>query len=231
MEHSPEIGEVAKALITVQSQVGKVRKDGRGHNYVYATLDHTIDVVRPILVDAGLAISQCMGADGGDVLTTTLIHGESGQWIRSTYSLNAAGMKGVNDAQQMGAGITYARRYCLLAILNIAPGDDDDAASLTKKKPPTPPMPPAKPPEKMTAAQGKKLHAAGSLCYGSTWDDVRPKLVSAITKGRTESSNDLYKDEAGKLIDGIEKKHADNMAANAGDDDVPPDAGRERGGE
>ena len=235
MKHSEQINEIGKALISVQSQVGKIRKDGRGHNYVYATLDHTIDIIRPILVDAGIAISQCMGATDGDTLTTTLIHAESGQWIRSEYSLTAAGMKGVNDAQQMGAAITYARRYCLLAILNIAPGDDDDAACLTpppkaQQRSMAPPAPRATPPQdNMTPAQGKKLHAAGSLCYGSTWDDVRPKLVNAITKGRSESSNDLTKAEAATLIDGIEKKYAERQGADDADE-IPMGAGGVRGG-
>ena len=132
MQHSESIKSIAKSLLRVQCQVGKVRKDGRGHNYVYPTLDHVIDVVRPLLTEAGIAVTQCMDqtGTGKDTLTTTLMDAESGEWIRSSYSLNAAGMKGVNDAQQMGAAITYARRYCLLAILNIAPGDDDDAQSI-----------------------------------------------------------------------------------------------------
>jgi len=52
--------------------------------------------------------------------------------------------------------------------------------------------------------------------YGSEWDEKRPELVSAITKGRSTSSNDLTEDEANRLIAGMQKK-IDAMAATQAD--------------
>ena len=157
MQHSESITNIAKALLTVQSQVGKVKKDSKAFKYVYTSLDHVIDVVRPILVESGIVVTQCMGTAGGNTISTTIIHAETGEWIRSTYSLSAAGMQGVNDAQQMGAAITYARRYCLLAILNIAPGDDDDAQCLTE------PAKPEKSPDEIACGElWRELNAVDS---------------------------------------------------------------------
>jgi hypothetical protein len=130
MKHSENISEIAKAILHVQGQIGKVKKDTKGVFGKYSSLDHVIDIVRPILVDAGIAVTQCIDRDVDSyTLSTTLIHAESGQWIRSSgYPLKAAASQRNNEAQAMGIAITYARRYCLLAILNIAPGDDDDGA-------------------------------------------------------------------------------------------------------
>ena len=131
MKHSENISELAKALLLVQGKIGKIKKDSQGYGYSYSSIDHAIDVIRPILVESGLVVSQCMEHRGDmAILTTTLIHTESGQWIRSeSYPLKGIPGKQTNEAQAMGSAITYARRYCLLAILNIAPGDDDDGAS------------------------------------------------------------------------------------------------------
>lgn len=52
----------------------------------------------------------------------------------------------------------------------------------------------------------KKLHAVGTQAYGEEWNTKRPELVKAITKGRSESSNDLTIDEANRMISGMEKR-------------------------
>ncbi len=52
----------------------------------------------------------------------------------------------------------------------------------------------------------KTLHGVGARLYGDNWDVKRHELVASITEGRTNSSSELYEDEAQKLIVGISNK-------------------------
>lgn len=61
-------------------------------------------------------------------------------------------------------------------------------------------------PALLTEGQRKRLHGLGSTAYGPDWDTKRHELVTAITKGRTDSSKLLSEAEAAALIRGIEKK-------------------------
>ena len=55
-----------------------------------------------------------------------------------------------------------------------------------------------------TAAQIKKLNAAGATGYNDAWDENRAKLCLWATNGRTESAKELSKDEATQIIDHIQ---------------------------
>lgn len=72
------------------------------------------------------------------------------------------------------------------------------------------PEPPEEQPKDRTSAitekQYKMLHAIGKKLYGDEWDERRVALVTWVTKGAYNSSNDLTVDEASVLIDGMKKK-------------------------
>lgn len=118
---------IAKAVVTAQSKLHNLGKNAQGHNYQYLTLDKLIDETRGILAECGLAIVQPMAAIGETPAVKTILIHESGEMIEGVYPIAKAGMRQCNDAQQMGAAVTYARRYGLAAMLNIAQADDDGA--------------------------------------------------------------------------------------------------------
>lgn len=60
--------------------------------------------------------------------------------------------------------------------------------------------------EVLSEQQLKVLNTVGSRFYGDEWDEQRPKLVEAITKGAVTSSKELTPKQADRLIAGIEKK-------------------------
>jgi hypothetical protein len=67
--------------------------------------------------------------------------GKESQPIRGCYVVDEGALKGNNNpAQQMGAAITYARRYSLLMAYGLAT-EDDDAASLTPQNSKAPSKP------------------------------------------------------------------------------------------
>lgn len=122
------IGEnIAAALVKAQSKLHNLGKNASGYGYEYLTLDKLIHQTRAALAAHGLAVSQILcHHDGKPILQTMLVH-ESGESLFGSYPLEPAGMAKANTAQQMGAAITYARRYALAALLNIAQSDDDAA--------------------------------------------------------------------------------------------------------
>lgn len=124
MKKSEDIGELAKALSKAQSNYNALIKDSTNPFFKskYADLAACIECIRAPLVDNGLSIVQTTTVENGVIyLETTLLH-SSGQWISSErYPLTPS----KNDAQGIGAAMTYARRYSLTAMLGIASEDDD----------------------------------------------------------------------------------------------------------
>ena len=94
------------------------------------SLDHIINLTKPLLCECNLVITQDMA---GGFLTTTLMH-ESGQFKGSAMEFNPmAGNKGTNKLQEIGGGITYAKRYTWSAMLGISVDTDDDANGMKGK--------------------------------------------------------------------------------------------------
>lgn len=120
---------VYTALLDFQSEAIVISRDGLGKtkdngSYHYSTLDNVINTVRPILLKYGLGFTQTIvGTD----LVTTLFHAESGTNITSSIPVGKP-----NEMQDMGARITYARRYSLTAILGLSTEEDTDATSVTE---------------------------------------------------------------------------------------------------
>lgn len=130
---SANLSELMPELIQAISQLGNLSKDKQGYGYKYAELSKVLDTCRPILAEHNLVITQLVTVLNDEpTLVTTLFH-KSGQFLRSCYPLVKAGVKQANDAQQVGAAITYARRYALTAMLFMAQ-EDDDAASVGKRE-------------------------------------------------------------------------------------------------
>jgi hypothetical protein len=132
IEMSADIGKLAAALCKAQKDMEGAKKDAKNPAFKskYATLENVIDVAKPALTSEGIAFTQAPGAviDGVLEMTTMLIHGESGQWMRSTLHVPL----GKRDAQGVGSAITYARRYALMSVLGI-PAEDDDGNAASEK--------------------------------------------------------------------------------------------------
>jgi len=246
---SETIGKLAEALSKAQGQMTAAAKDGKANYGKYATLDSVWDAARKPLADNGLAVTQATDVAGDSmVLVTTLMHA-SGEWIGGVYPVRPS----QNTPQGMGSAITYARRYSLSALLGLTADDDDDGNAASGQqsaqrqteqrqangngKPQQAPAPQnghdAQPTDadKPSDKQQKALHAKGMDLYGSKelWTIKRGELVKAVTKGRSESANDLTKAEIKKLLDGLDAKIKERDAEEAADevpegnpfDDVP----------
>ena len=131
---SEKIDCLTIALAKAQSVIENVSKDKQAYGYKYADLASCLQAIKKPLTDNGLAVSQLMSryGQGNNILITLLMH-ESGQWLKSMSNIESVVMKQCNGLQQLGAGLTYARRYALSAIVGLTQ-EDDDAMSLGKPK-------------------------------------------------------------------------------------------------
>ena len=129
-----QINELSTALIKFQLDFEKasLKKDAKNAHLrnSYISLDNLLNTIRPILSKNGLVVCQDLA---GDYITTTIYH-TSGQFRGSSMPFNPmSGNKGTNNLQQIGGGITYAKRYALSAMLSISVDTDDDGNSMSTK--------------------------------------------------------------------------------------------------
>lgn len=135
---SDKIENLAVALSKAQAAIENVSKDKQGYGYKYADLASCLAALKKPLADNGLSVSQLVNQDkdGKQLLITLLIH-ESGQWLKSILCIESVIVKNKkgevtgNSLQQLGAGLTYARRYALSAIVGLTQ-EDDDAQTVSK---------------------------------------------------------------------------------------------------
>lgn len=100
-------------------------KDGKtGYSYDYADLTDVSAAILPALANVGLAWMTAVDtADNGNIiLKWSLMHGMSGESVTGAVPVGRAG----EQWQSLGSSITYARRYCLIAVTGVAPGGDDN---------------------------------------------------------------------------------------------------------
>lgn len=184
---SANLSELMPELIQAISQLGNLSKDKQGYGYKYAELSKVLDTCRPILAEHNLVITQLVTVLNDEpTLVTTLFH-KSGQFLRSCYPLVKAGVKQANDAQQVGAAITYARRYALTAMLFMAQ-EDDDAASVGKREQSSSPK----------SERPNNSNKSTPQAMSSTQANATSKSVIERLKDRLEGKT---KDECGKIYD------------------------------
>ena len=128
-----------KALAKFQSEVGIIYKGAKAGTYRYATLPSVVEAITPHLKNAGLGFTQpIIVKEDAKMLQTIVFHTESGEYIESTITIPDVTLRGQNDYQSLGSGITYLRRYTLETILGLTTTKDDDAATAPKTEAKTP---------------------------------------------------------------------------------------------
>ncbi len=139
MDKSEDIKELLSALAKAQEFIKVAIKDKVNPHFKskFADLESVQAATKDALVKHGLFPIQLIE---DEYYLRTIIGHSSGQWISSRFKL----LINKQDMQGLGSAITYARRYGLAAILNVASDDDDDgnaAVSKPSTKPPPSPFP------------------------------------------------------------------------------------------
>lgn len=131
---SPEIAELAKAMVKVQRALNPACKDAE-NSFVknrYASLNSVIEACREALTAQSIWVAQYpVAAETGHLgLVTKLVHGDSGQWQSSLMVMPLP----KSDPQGYGSALTYARRYGLSTLVGMVSEADDDAEAATPRQ-------------------------------------------------------------------------------------------------
>jgi len=114
------------ALLAFQADAPHIPLDSVNPHFKsrFASLPDVTKIVRPKLAEHGLIWTTMPSRDtnGVPTLRYKLAHAPSGEAEEGEMPL----MLAKADPQGLGSAITYARRYCLLAVLNLVGDDDDD---------------------------------------------------------------------------------------------------------
>ena len=120
-----------KALSEFQNEVPTIHEETKGFNYTYSNLNSIFKVIKPLLKKHGLGFYQRLDCRN---LVTTVFHIESGENITSSSAIPEVNLKGMNDFQTLGSGITYLRRYSLSVMLGLITDKDVDACGVQEVK-------------------------------------------------------------------------------------------------
>jgi hypothetical protein len=123
-----------KSLAAFQQEVKVIHKATQGFGYTYADLPKIFDEINPLLQKHGLGFTQLINTkEGVNYLATVVFHVESGEQIESNCMIPYVQLKGMNDFQSFGSGVTYFRRYCLSSMLGLVTDKDTDASGEQEK--------------------------------------------------------------------------------------------------
>jgi hypothetical protein len=189
MKQSESIAKLAVALVKAQGDMKSIVKDSTNPAFKssYASLEATVDTVRPILARYGLCTLQGESApetDEGKLtgfnVETIVLH-ESGEWISTAVFVPVE----KPSAQGAVSALTYGRRAGLRAVFTLADTDDDGETAqnhaprtTTQSRPvsstPTPsasPRPAATP----TGGAVTSNDPPCPVCHGKMWDNREGK--------------------------------------------------------
>ena len=138
-DERPQVNECYAKLIKARKEFAVYRKDGRGNvggrSYNYATLEDILQAIKPALDTHDLFLSQPVRYNDGRYFVETLLFDSNGNTLELGVTpiissvevrpkVGEPYMK--EDAQTLGSGMTYARRYGLVSALGLISDDDDD---------------------------------------------------------------------------------------------------------
>ena len=124
--------ELATAMAKAQGQIKTALKDSKNPHFKssYADLTSVWDACREALTKNGFSVIQRTDFEaGGEVWLETMLLHSSGEHVSSRYPLRPA----KQDPQGFGSAITYARRYCLAAIVGVVADEDDDGNAASQR--------------------------------------------------------------------------------------------------
>lgn len=170
-----------KSLAEFQQEVKVIHKATQGYGYSYTDLPKIFSEINPLMKKHGLGFTQLINTnEGQNYLVTILFHVESGEVLESSTLVPIVQLKGMNEYQCFGSGITYFRRYCLSSILGLVTDKDTDASGEQEKHEP----------KKPSIDNKRFLEALKSIQQGDfTVDKLKEKFE--LTKEQTNAINEL----------------------------------------
>lgn len=188
------LAAMAKAQGEMQTLVASETAKAGSYTYNYADLAGVYRVLRQPLANNELGVYQFPEVfyDGGVfVEVSTTVYHASGQGLTLPPLRLFVGQSAT--PQQVGSGITYARRYSLMALFGLAPADDDGAAAAqsaakappqaqAQTKPKPQPTPQPTPQQVEALDENKAVQWAMQQGKFATADDALTALREQVAK-------------------------------------------------
>jgi len=165
MIKSEQVDKILPKLFHVKSEMGTVSKDAKNPFFKsqYADLNSHLELIEPLLQKYGLVLLQpVVAGQTTDSVSTIIFDKDSGQSVTSSISIQG------KDMQQLGAAVTYGRRFTLGALFGMQAVDDDGNYASGKV-------------DKLTKPEANKL-AVGLLSPGVNCTIVNTNVVAAKPK-------------------------------------------------
>lgn len=134
-----EVLTLRQKIIRITNEI-RISKDGKNtfSNYNYLLPDGLLRVINPLLLKYDVLICFNLHKDNTNLANyhaiTSVYDCASGDSVEYSFCIEKPDIKGTNDAQKCGGLLTYAKRYSLMNIFNIASNEDDfDSDNMTAK--------------------------------------------------------------------------------------------------
>jgi len=135
MRQSEQIGSLVTALAKAQGEIRNPALDSVNPHFKnrYASLGAHLDAIRVPFAKNGLVLTQAVESEDGRVSVTTMVAHASSEWMASTVSMPLPDRA---TAQNLGAIVTYLRRYAIASVALLTGEEDDDGdADRTARQP------------------------------------------------------------------------------------------------
>ena len=121
------------AMAEMQSDIPVIAKGGAivvngQERSKYAKFDDIMRVIKPVLQQHGFAVSFRTESGEGFIRVTGILMHREGHREETSMALPLDNSGSKNTVQAIGSSTSYAKRYVICALLNIATGDEDDDA-------------------------------------------------------------------------------------------------------
>ena len=116
-------------LITENGEIKFTDAKGVKHNTKYALFEDINQAIKPVMQEFGFSISfKVQNQDSNKINVTGILMHRMGHREETTMTLPADTTGSKNTVQSLGSSVSYAKRYVLMAMLNITTkGEDTDA--------------------------------------------------------------------------------------------------------
>jgi hypothetical protein len=201
---SAQVAELFSALAKCQAEIQNPQRNAENPFFKssYADLTAIWDVVRGPLSQNGLSISQFPGREGDEVLLTTVLAHESGQYIISRMAMTPE----KDNPHGQASCITYMRRFALAAATGCAPaGEDDDGNSAVQ------------PPRQQSAPDPAPVENGGNGKRGrkSNSEKLRERLIKIGINSKEDADLIIWFSTNGELLSIDDAKSTAKKASQA----------------
>jgi len=206
---SASIAKLTAAVTEFAKQVGPIRKgaDNPFFHSRYADLASIIEATSDVLAEHGLAVLTIPEIfDQGQGVRVTLSH-ITGEWIEGRMLLTPAKDR---DPQSVGSAITYARRYIISMVLNLATEDDDGEKASGRGKQPAKKAHTAYHDQKIAHEVGQQFDKEAEAKKAATDEELKERICKMLLEtegGKEYAINKLeelsaWVDKQGKTVPG-----------------------------